>query len=69
MGRAAHFADLPFKLSGGFTDATLAFIEEQNATSKCREMLWHEHMLEFYNDETVCILWFEKNTSLREISS
>lgn len=69
MGRAAHFSDLPFKLSGGFTDATLAFIEEQNATSKCREMLWHEHMLEFYNDETVCILWFEKNTSLREISS
>ena len=69
MGRAAHFSDLPFKLSGGFADATLAFIEEQNATSKCREMLWHEHMLEFYNDETVCILWFEKNTSLREISS
>lgn len=68
IGKKEHFDELPFRLEGGFQDATLALIQEKTSTSSCQAIHQHDKVLEFYNDDVVCTLWIDKNSSLREIS-
>lgn len=68
LGKIQHFPNLPFHLDWGFTDATLAVTQNKTDSSKCKELLGHEWTLEFYNDEVVCTLWFDQNTSLKSIA-